>query len=158
MKNFKQGFTLIELLVVVAIIGVLAAITLGYLSNAKREGEETAVKSNLATTRTAVETFFLNNNNTYLPTGDTASNGVCPLVYNASGVNMFYRNKDVVNSIAEAVNRGRNSSYCYNSDNTWAVAVGVTSSSSWCIDVSGAARLVNFVPASAVSGTTHLCN
>ena len=71
---------------------------------------------------------------------------------------MFSRNKDIVGSIAEAVNRGRNSSYCYNSLAIWSVAVGVTSSDSWCIDVSGAARLVNFVPASAVNSTTHLCN
>ncbi|HAS80774.1 MAG: hypothetical protein UR25_C0003G0024 [Candidatus Nomurabacteria bacterium GW2011_GWE1_32_28] len=154
----EKGFTLIELLVVVAIIGLLASITLGYLSNAKKRGEETAVKSNLATTRAAIEIFYLNNNSTYLPTGDIAVSGVCPLVYNASGTNMFSRNKDVVNSIAEAVSRGRNGSYCYNSRDIWSVAVGVTPSTSWCVDVTGAARLVNGIPSLVINSTTHLCN
>lgn len=155
----EKGFTLIELLVVVAIIGLLAAITLGYLGSAKKRGEETAVKSNLATTRTAIEMYFLNNGNSYLPVSDiTANDGVCPLVYNVPGTNMFSKNKDIVGSIAEAVNRGRNGSYCYNSSTIWSVAVGVTSTASWCIDVSGKAKLVDSVPASAVNSTTHLCN
>ena len=153
----NNGFTLIELLVVVAVIGLLAAISMGYLGNARKKGEETAVKSNLATTRTAIEMFFLNNGNSYLPTGDVAFNGASCPSYNSSGTSMFSKNKEIAGSIAEAVNRGRNGSACYNSSNSWAVAVGTTSTTSWCVDVSGAARLVNFVPASAVDGSTHLC-
>jgi prepilin-type N-terminal cleavage/methylation domain-containing protein len=150
MKNFKKGFTLIELLVVVAIVGILASITLGYLSDARKRGEETAVKSNLATARTSIEMFFLNNNNSYLPVGDVSNNGASCPVYNASGTNMFSKNKDIAGSIAEAVSRGKNGSVCYNSSNSWAVAVGVTGTTSWCIDVTGAARLVSAAPAGAV--------
>lgn len=160
MKNFKQkaseGFTLIELLVVVAIVGMLAAITLGYLGNARKEGEETAVKSNLATARTSIEMFYLNSGNTYLPVGHSAVNGTCP-TFNDGTTNMFSTNKEIATSIAEAVSRGRNGSYCYNSSNIWSVAVGTTPTTSWCVDVSGAARLVNFTPASSVDGVTHLC-
>ena len=56
-KNFKKGFTLIELLVVVAIVGLLAMMTFGYLGSARKKGNDTAVKSNLATVRTASEIF-----------------------------------------------------------------------------------------------------
>ncbi|MBU0999175.1 prepilin-type N-terminal cleavage/methylation domain-containing protein [Patescibacteria group bacterium] len=161
MKNFKKGFTLIELLVVVAIIGLLASITMGYLGSARKKGNDTAVKTNLATARTSIEIFFLNNNNTYLPAGDTAANGeACPLVYNASGANMFSRSKETVDSIAEAVKRGGNGSACYNSDNLWAVAVGLslTENTSWCVDVAGGAKIVNAIPSAAINPLTLLCN
>jgi len=158
-KSFKRGFTLIELLVVVAIVGILAAITLGYLSSAKSRGEETAVKSNLATARTAIEMFFLNNGNTYLPSGHSSVAGTTCPTYNDGTINMFSLNKDIAGSIAEAVKRGDYGSYCYNSDAKWAVAVGLklATNKSWCIDVSGTAKLVNYLPSNAVDPITNLC-
>ena len=154
--RYSKGFTLIELLVVVAIIGLLTVIVLVSLTNSKNKGADAAVKSNLATTRTSIEMFFLDNGSTYLPAGDTPNSGSCPLVYNESGANMFSRNKDIVNSIAEAVKRGGNGSACYNSTNAWAVAVGLKSDAtfSWCIDSEGASRKVT--TAGAINGTT--CN
>ncbi|MFA4975276.1 MAG: type II secretion system protein [Candidatus Paceibacterota bacterium] len=150
-KKISGGFTLIELLVVVAIIGLLATVVIGYLSSARKKGDETAVKSNLATTRTAIEMFFLNNGNTYLPLGDISIDGDCPS-YDESGTSMFSKNKDIAGSIAEAVNRGGNGSACYNSSTGWAVVVGLklAPNTSWCIDVTGAARLVVSSPSGAI--------
>ena len=157
-KSFKPGFTLIELLVVVAIVGILASITLGYLASARKKGDDTAVKSNLATARSVVELFYLNNANSYLPLGgSTFSIAACP-TYSASGTNMFSNNKIVADTVAEAVKRGNGSS-CYNSDNIWAIAVGLklTPNTSWCVDVTGTARMVNFTPSEAIDPATFIC-
>ena len=159
--NLKKGFTLIELLVVVAIIGLLASITLGYLSDARKKGDDTAVKSNLATMRSVAEIFYLDNANSYLPAiiGATFGIAICP-TYDVSGngTNMFSKNKVIADAIAEAANRGNGSS-CYNSDNTWAVAVGLklVPNTSWCVDNSGAAKQEADL-SSAINPLTFLCN
>ena len=158
-SKIVRGFTLIELLVVVAIIGLLASITLGYLGSARKKGEDAAVKTNLATVRSASEIFYLDNANSYLPSGgSTFSLATCP-AYNAAGTNMLSKNKNIADSIAEAVKRGDGSS-CYNSANAWAVAVGLklVPSTSWCIDVAGAAKIENSVAGSAINSSTFLCN
>ena len=128
----RDGFTLIELLVVVAIVGLLASITMGYLGNAKKKGDDTAIKSNLATVRSVSEIFYLDNANSYLPAGGvTFTIALCPS-YNVSGSNMLSRNKVIADAVAEAVKRGSGSS-CYNSGNTWAVAIGLklNANTSW---------------------------
>ena len=153
-----KGFTLIELLVVVAIIGLLASITLGYLGDAKKKGDDTAVKSNLVAMRSAAEIFYLDNTNSYLPAGGvTFSIATCP-VYDPAGTNMLSQSKNIAAAIAEAVKRGNNSS-CYNSSNTWAVAIGLklVPNTSWCVDNSGAARQVASDPSSAINPLTFLC-
>ncbi len=159
LKKISGGFTLIELLVVVAIVGILASITLGYLGSARKKGDDTAVKSNLATMRSVGELFYLNNSNSYLPTeGLTFSIATCP-IYDVAGTNMLSRDKVIASSVAEAVYRGVGSS-CYNSDNIWAVAVGLklVPNTSWCVDVQGTAKVVNSVPSSAINSSTFLCN
>lgn len=157
--NFKKGFTLVELLVVVAIIGLLANITLGYLSSAKKKGDDTAVKSNLATVRSVGEIFYTDNANSYLPSGGSVfSIAACP-TYNASGTNMLSKSKIIADAVAEAVKRGAGSS-CYNSVNFWAVAVGLklVADTSWCVDSTGAAKMVNAVPSAAINGASFACN
>ena len=152
------GFTLIELLVVVAIVGVLASITLGYIGQAKLKGGDAGVKSNLATVRSVAEIFFLDNFNSYLPPGGaTFEIAPCP-TYNPSGTNMLSKDKVIANSIAEAVSKG-NGSACYNSANVWTVAVGLklTPNTSWCVDIAGTAKMVNFTPLEAIDPATFTC-
>lgn len=162
MKNFKKwtgGFTLIELLVVVAIIGILASVVLGYLGTSKNKSEEAAVKANLNTVRNQAELFYSNNGNSFLPAGGLLYIASCP-VYDASGTNMFSRDKTISNAIAEAKIRGSGIAYCYNSSLLWAVAVGLKSNTntSWCIDSAGNSKQVNSAPSSAINNITFSCN
>ena len=155
----KKGFTLIELMVVIAIVAVLAGLTLGYLTDSRKKGGDTGVKSNLQTVRALSEIFYLDNANSYLPAGgSTFSVASCPS-YNASGTNMFARNKTIADAIAEAGNRGDGTA-CANSGNFWAVAVGLNLNpgTSWCIDNQGSAKVVSAAPTASINPTTFQCN
>ena len=160
-KIFKRGFTLIELLVVVAIIGLLATVVVAALNNARNKGGDAGVQTNLRSVSNGAELFFVNNTNSYLPSGgSTFTIATCP-AYNVAGTNMLSRDKNISGAIAQAVsNGGNNGSSCYNSANAWAVAVGLKTSAttSWCVDSTGAARQVASAPGSAINASTFICN
>lgn len=58
----KKGFTLIELLIVVAIIAILAAIAVPNFLEAQTRAKVSRQYSNLRTTTTALESYFVDNN------------------------------------------------------------------------------------------------
>ena len=76
-KNHKKGFTLIELLVVVAIMGMLAALAVVALNNARQRARDARRVSDIKQIQTALELYFLDND-TYPPaTSDTHISGNC---------------------------------------------------------------------------------
>ncbi len=58
MQHQKKGFTLIELLVVIAIIGILSAIGIAALGNARGKARDSKRKADLASVRTAMALYF----------------------------------------------------------------------------------------------------
>ena len=61
----KRGFTLIELLIVIAVIAILIGIALPRFKGMQQEGNIAKAKAELRTLKTAVESYYIHNNNTY---------------------------------------------------------------------------------------------
>ncbi len=68
----RKGFTLIELLIVIAVISILIGIALPRFKGMQDEGNIAAAKAELRTLQTAVESYYIHNNNTYPATGAAA--------------------------------------------------------------------------------------
>lgn len=61
----KKGFTLIELLMVIAVISILIGIALPRFRGMQDEGNIAKAKGELRTLQTAVESYYIHNNNAY---------------------------------------------------------------------------------------------
>lgn len=136
----RKGFTLVELLIVIMVIAILIGIALPRFRGMQDEANITKSKGELRTLQTAVESYYIHNNNTY-PTALSALTSATPNIvssipsdpFSTSGASYGYTRGGTNNKyyIIYSVGPGANGSAAISASDT----VSETNGSS-CIYVS----------------------
>jgi prepilin-type N-terminal cleavage/methylation domain-containing protein len=151
-KTGSQGFTLIELLVVILILGMIMAVVLVALNDAREKGVNSKIKSNLANIRSEASLFFNQGTGTfgsYINTGTTI--GACPGT-SGGGTSVFSdpQIRQMIREAALAVggtDAGATMSHtaCKSNPASWVAAVMLktkegVAQQAWCVDSTGVSK------------------
>lgn len=148
-RRNSSGFTLVEMMIVIAIIGILSAVIIVNLNNARLRAYDANIKLELSSIRRAAEIYYSGpGNETYgddTDSCDTASS--------------MFKQDTVVNNLISSINSISGVSVtCRSSGANFAVSANLLSVidptlDNWCIDSSGASRAI----ADPLAANTPFC-
>lgn len=149
-KTFERGFTLIELLVVIAIIGILAAVVIGSLGDARQSGQDASIKQSMSGIRSQAEISYNNSSFVYEQVCEDTN-----VTQALSAIDDAASEATAVNVTDSAASTATNVT-CHDSNTGWAVIAPLNSSTdSWCVDSEGFA---GEVAAGALAANEVACN
>ncbi len=148
MKNTRKGFTLIELLVVIAIIGILSAVVLASLNNARAKGQDASIKASLSNMRAQAELQYDGNNCYTTVASDCTFAAVGVGACSGGTAENIWKQTQINNALVEAGNQSNGGGIARAScsqaldGGAWAISVPLrsTPADSWCIDSTGVSK------------------
>jgi prepilin-type N-terminal cleavage/methylation domain-containing protein len=153
----SRGFTLLELLVTIALIGLAASIILVAVSNARGKGNDSKVRSQLISLRTAAENYYAANSNYGAAVAGTESAGSGATASVGTGCASGMFSNTALTSYTLAANypsTAAGTGKCTSSGQAYAVTVRLNDSTAfWCVDSAKASRQTSALQANS----TYTC-